>query len=72
MRIGALLRRTSMDDLDRWYELTGRALHEDGNRPHEPAVARALVGNSGSIRRSSTTRWPTRPRTTRCAPNTIV
>jgi len=47
MRIGALLRRTSMDDLDRWYELTGRALHEDGNRPHEPAVARALVGELG-------------------------
>ena len=36
-----------MDDLDRWYELTGRALHEDGHRPHEPAVARALVGELG-------------------------
>ena len=47
MRIGALLRRSSMDDLDRWYELTGRALHEDGNRPHEPAVARALVEQLG-------------------------
>lgn len=47
MRIGALLRRSSMDDLDRWYELTGRALHEDGNRPHEPAVARELVAQLG-------------------------
>jgi 2-hydroxychromene-2-carboxylate isomerase len=47
MRIGALLRRTSMDDLDRWYALSGRALHEDGHRPHEPAVARRLVGQLG-------------------------
>jgi 2-hydroxychromene-2-carboxylate isomerase len=43
MRIGAILRRTSMDDLDRWYELTGRALHEEGNRPHDPDVARHLL-----------------------------
>lgn len=43
MRIGALLRRTSMDDLDRWYERAGRALHEDGLKPHEPAVARHLL-----------------------------
>jgi 2-hydroxychromene-2-carboxylate isomerase len=47
MRIGALIRRSSMDDLDRWYELAGRALHEDGNRPHEPDVARRLVGQLG-------------------------
>ncbi len=43
MRIGAMLRRTSMDNLDRWYELAGRALHEDGNRPHDPAIARHLL-----------------------------
>jgi 2-hydroxychromene-2-carboxylate isomerase len=43
MRIGALLRRTSMDDLDRWYERSGRALHEEGLRPHEPEVARHLL-----------------------------
>jgi 2-hydroxychromene-2-carboxylate isomerase len=47
MRIGALLRRTDMDHLDRWYELTGRALHEDGNRPHDPAVARILLEQLG-------------------------
>ena len=35
MRIGALLRRSSMDDLDRWYERAGRALHEEGHRPHD-------------------------------------
>jgi 2-hydroxychromene-2-carboxylate isomerase len=43
MRVGALLRRTSMDDLDRWYERAGRALHEDGRKPHDPAVARHLL-----------------------------
>jgi 2-hydroxychromene-2-carboxylate isomerase len=43
MRIGALLRRSSMDDLDRWYERAGRALHEDGHRPHDPDVARHLL-----------------------------
>lgn len=47
MRIGALLRRNSMDDLDRWYERSGRALHEDGHKPHEPAVARHLMEEIG-------------------------
>ena len=47
MRIGALLRRTSMDDLDRWYERAGRALHEDGHRPHDPDVARHLLHELG-------------------------
>jgi 2-hydroxychromene-2-carboxylate isomerase len=43
MRIGAVLRRSSMDDLDRWYERAGRALHEEGFKPHEPDVARHLL-----------------------------
>ena len=47
MRIGALLRRTSMDDLDRWYERAGRALHEEGHKPHEPEVARHLLEELG-------------------------
>jgi len=47
MRIGALLRRTSMDDLDRWFERAGRALHEEGHKPHEPAVARHLLDELG-------------------------
>ncbi len=47
MRIGALLRRTSMDDCDRWYERAGRALHEEGHKPHEPAVARHLLTELG-------------------------
>ena len=47
LRIGALLRRTSMDDLDRWYEIAGRTLHEEGQRPHRPDVARALLAEIG-------------------------
>jgi 2-hydroxychromene-2-carboxylate isomerase len=43
MRIGAALRRRSMDDLDRWYERVGRALHVDGDKPHRPDVARRLL-----------------------------
>jgi len=43
MRIGAILRRSSMDDLDRWYERSARALHEEGHRPHDPDVARHLL-----------------------------
>jgi 2-hydroxychromene-2-carboxylate isomerase len=47
MRIGALLRRSSMDDLDRWYERAARALHEEGHKPHDPAVARHLLDELG-------------------------
>lgn len=47
MRIAAMLRRTSMDDVDKWYERAGRALHEDGHRPHDPDVARHLLGEIG-------------------------
>jgi hypothetical protein len=47
MRIGALLRRSSMDDLDRWYERAARALHVEGHKPHEPAVARHLLAEIG-------------------------
>jgi len=47
MRVGALLRRTSMDDLDRWYERIGRALHEEGLSPHRPEVARELLVELG-------------------------
>ncbi len=47
MRIGALLRRTSMDDLDAWYGRAGKALHVDGHKPHEKAVARHLLEELG-------------------------
>ncbi len=47
MRIGALLRRHDMAELDAWYARAGRALHVEGRKPHEPAVARALLGELG-------------------------
>lgn len=47
MRIGAILRRKDMALLDAWYERTGRALHEDGHRPHDPDVARHLLDELG-------------------------
>lgn len=47
MRIGALLRRTDMDLLDRWYLAAGSALHEQGRKPHRPEVARELMAELG-------------------------
>ncbi|NKS42712.1 hypothetical protein GS496_20030 [Rhodococcus hoagii] len=47
MRVGALLRRESMDLLDRWYFATGHLLHVDGGKPHDPAVARGLLERLG-------------------------
>ena len=47
LRIGALLRRRSMDDLDRWYARAGRALHVEGDKPHDPDVARRLLAELG-------------------------
>ncbi|MFC0081738.1 DsbA family protein [Aciditerrimonas ferrireducens] len=47
LRIGALLRRRDPELLDRWYERVGRALHEEGRKPHQPAEARALLEELG-------------------------
>jgi hypothetical protein len=47
MRIGALLRRTDMSSLDRWYAAIGRELHTLGGKPHDPAVARRLLCDIG-------------------------
>ncbi len=47
MRIGATLRRIDMAHLDDWYAAAGRALHEEGHKPHEPAVARHLLNEIG-------------------------
>jgi 2-hydroxychromene-2-carboxylate isomerase len=47
MRIGALLRRSSNEDLDRWYLRAGTALHVEGKKPHEPDVARHLLAEIG-------------------------
>ncbi len=47
MRIGALLRRKSMRDLDDWYAAIGKALHENGEKPHEPDEARRILERLG-------------------------
>ncbi len=47
MRIGALLRRQDMALLDAWYATAGRALHVDGEKPHQPEVAREILGRMG-------------------------
>lgn len=47
MRIGALLRRQSMADVDAWYERAARALHVEGHKPHEKTVARHLLAELG-------------------------
>ncbi len=47
MRIGAYLRRTSMDLLDQWYASAGRALHVEGRKPHRPEVAEELLAEMG-------------------------
>jgi hypothetical protein len=36
-----------MAHLDAWYARAGKALHEDGHKPHEPAVARHLLAEIG-------------------------
>lgn len=48
MRIGVVLRRQDMMLLDRWYDVVGAALHERGERPHDPEVARQLLDQMGA------------------------
>jgi 2-hydroxychromene-2-carboxylate isomerase len=47
MRIGAYLRRTDMDLVDRWYWAAGTALHVEGRKPHRPEVAMDLLDELG-------------------------
>ena len=47
MRIGVLLRRRSMTELDRYYEVAGRALHEEGKKPHLPEGAKEVMAAMG-------------------------
>jgi 2-hydroxychromene-2-carboxylate isomerase len=47
MRIGAYLRRQDPSLLDDWYRTAGRALHEEGRKPHRPEVAETLLEEMG-------------------------
>lgn len=43
MRVAAWLRRKDMVLCDRWYEAAGHALHVEGRRCYDPAVAKELL-----------------------------
>lgn len=47
MRIGALLRRRSMDDLDLWYAAVGRAFHEEARPTQQQDVQREVLTEAG-------------------------
>jgi 2-hydroxychromene-2-carboxylate isomerase len=47
LRVAALLRRRSMDDVDRFYDVAGRWLHVDGRKPHTPEGARGVLEEIG-------------------------
>lgn len=47
MRIGAWLRRQSMDAVDRWYAAVGRAFHEEAVETHVPDRHRELLDELG-------------------------
>lgn len=48
MRIGAFLRRSDAELLDRWYAAIGHELHTLGGKPHDPVVARRLLAEIGA------------------------
>lgn len=47
MRIGALLRRMSQEDVDRWYEAVGRAFFEDGRPTQHPEAQEEILVDLG-------------------------
>ena len=47
LRIGVLLRRRSMDEMDRFYAAAGRGLHEEGKKVHLIDGARQVVSDMG-------------------------
>ncbi|MGI8491676.1 MAG: DsbA family oxidoreductase [Acidimicrobiales bacterium] len=47
LRVAALLRRRSNDDVDRFYEATGRALHLDGQPVQRREVLEVVMAEAG-------------------------
>ncbi len=47
MRVGAYLRRQSMDAVDQWYAEIGRAFHEEGRPTHDRALHQEIVSDLG-------------------------
>lgn len=48
MRVAARLRRRDPSLCDAWYLACGRALHEQGRKPHDPEIARELLTTIGA------------------------
>jgi 2-hydroxychromene-2-carboxylate isomerase len=48
MRVAAHLRRRSPELCDAWYLACGRALHDEGRRPHEVEIAKELLVSIGA------------------------
>ena len=48
LRVAARLRRRDMALCDAWYAACGKALHTDGRKPHDPAVAKELLESIGA------------------------
>src|SRR3954454_9553908 len=45
LRVAALLRRTSMEDFERFYAVAGGASNEEALKPHRPEVAAELLAS---------------------------
>jgi 2-hydroxychromene-2-carboxylate isomerase len=48
LRVAAWLRRLDPALCDAWYEVAGRALHVEGRRPYDAAVAHQLLADIGA------------------------
>ena len=59
--------------LDRWYAEAGKALHDDGRKPHRPEVAEEILDGDGPRSRAGRPRPSTiPPPATRSRPSTTV
>src|ERR1700691_4172263 len=47
LRVAAMLRRNSQDDVERFYAAAGGALHEDGRKVQDREVLEAILTESG-------------------------
>lgn len=47
LRVAVVLRRRSVEEIDRFYAAAGAALHEQGRRVHERAVLEAVMDEAG-------------------------
>jgi len=48
LRVAAFLRRQDPGMCDAWYLACGRALHDEGRKPHDPVIARELLRSIGA------------------------